>query len=423
MIRLLRLARLEWLLLGRDRAARYSAALVLAAGVVAVLHGNAVIERQRRVLADSPARQSDEHARVLTPLPPSTSAGEQLYYLFFHTVREPSPWAAVAIGQRDVQAFNLKVRLHGLQGQLYDADLGNPLLASFGHFDLAFVLVVLVPLVVIGLGFNVRSSEDEGGTWTLLRVQAPAPRLTLAVRYALRALGVWLLLAILLAGAALALRIPFDQQWWSVAALTAVYVLVWTMAVAAVAALRRGSEFSLLALFGVWATWTALGPALIAATASARFQLPEAMELTVLQRQGFHGAWDEPLPEVMEAFYAHYPEWRSTPVPQDTYSNAWYYAMHQRGDDAALAAAERYRTGLQDRDRWIGRASWLFPPAAFQRLLTRIARTDQSSHLAYLDSVAAYHERLKRHFLPVIFSSATVREVDWASAPHHHHRD
>ncbi|MGE3956171.1 MAG: hypothetical protein AB7H96_05580 [Vicinamibacterales bacterium] len=84
-------------------------------------------------------------------------------------MREPSPWAAVAIGQRDVQAFNLKVRLHGLQGQLYDADLGNPLLASFGHFDLAFVLVVLVPLVVIGLGFNVRSSEDEGGISRLSR--------------------------------------------------------------------------------------------------------------------------------------------------------------------------------------------------------------------------------------------------------------
>ncbi len=77
----------------------------------------------------------------------------------------------------------------------------------------------------------------------------------------------------------------------------------------------------MLALFVVWVVWTVLGPAVVNASASVRFQLPEALELTVLQRQGFHGAWDEPLPDVMASFYERYPEWRGAPVPTGTYSN------------------------------------------------------------------------------------------------------
>ncbi len=98
---------------------------------------------------------------------------------------------------------------------------------------------------------------------------------------------------------------------------------------------RRPSDVNVLVLLGVWVAWTALGPALLNVAAAVRFPMPEAMELTVLQRQAYHGAWDEPLPDVMAAFVERYPEWKNAAVPRDRYSNAWYYAMQQRGDDAA----------------------------------------------------------------------------------------
>ncbi len=204
------------------------------------------------------------------------------------------------------------------------------------------------------------------------------------------------------------LGLDLNRAWLLVACASLLYVLVWVAASAALSALKRSSGFTLLALFVLWVVWTVLGPSLVNATARVRFQLPEALELTVLQRQGFHSAWDEPLPDVMAAFYRSYPEWSTVPVPTNTYSNAWYYAMHQRGDDVARDAARRYRDGVLARERWIARASWLFPPAAFERLLTRVARTDLQAHIAYLDSVATYHEQLKRHFFPAIFSMSVA---------------
>jgi len=419
----MRRLRLEVLLLVRGPAVPLGVVALILAGLAALGHGHTVIARQRAALAASSGIQAEEHRRVLAPLGPDAIAGDQLYYLFFHTRREPSVWAPVAIGQRDIQAFNLKVRLLALQGQLYDADLGNPLLASFGNFDLAFVIVVLAPLLVIALTFNVYSGEVEAGTWSLVRAQPVAGWRVLVVKFALRAALIWLPLLALQGIATVWMGLPMDGAWWLVAGTTLAYLLVWLLVSMGISALGRSSDVNVLALLGVWVIWTALGPALVHVAAAARFPLPEALELTALQRQGYHGAWDEPLPEVMAAFYQRYPEWRDAPVPHDRYSNAWYYAMQQRGDDMARDAAERYRAGLEARDAWIDRASWILPPAAMQRLLSRTARTDLQAYLAYLDSVAAYHEALKRHFFPVIFQETSVGQVDWSAVPRHHHRD
>jgi len=418
-----RILRIELILLLRGRAVAMGTLLLLVAGVFALFHGRTVIARQQAAIAASPALQEEEHRAILSPLPANTGAGDQLYYLFFHTVREPSAWAPVAIGQRDVQAFNLKVSNRALYEQLFNAELGNPLLAAFGNFDLAFVFVVLAPLLVIAITFNVYSQERELGTWDLVRAQPLNPVALLALKFVLRALVSWLPLAILLVLATFVLDLPLDGRWLTVAVATLAYVMFWVAAAAAVSWWRRSSDVNVLALLGLWTVSTVLGPALINVAAAAKYPLPEALELTVLVREGYHSSWDRPLPDTMAEFYGRYPEWKDVPIPVDRYSNGWYYAMQQRGDEAARPAVARYRQSLEDRERWVAGVSLLFPPAVFQRALTTIARTDLDAYLAYLDSVTAYHERLKRHFFPVIFSEMTVAEVDWTAAPRHQHRD
>jgi ABC-2 type transport system permease protein len=93
----------------------------------------------------------------------------------------PSAWAPVSICQRDMQAFNLKVPLLAVLGQLYDSDRANPLLVAFGNFGLAFVLVFLLPLLVIALTYNVWSADQELGTWDLLQSQPASVRIAVAV--------------------------------------------------------------------------------------------------------------------------------------------------------------------------------------------------------------------------------------------------
>ncbi len=415
--------RLELTLLWRSRTIAAGLIIILAAGVFAVMHGRSVIDRQRGVLAGAALRQQLEHRAILAPTPPTSLAGDQLYYLFFHTVREPSAWAPAFIGQRDLQPYNLKVRMLALQGQLYDAELGSPLIASFGAFDVAFVFVVLAPLLVIALTFNIISAEREGGTWDVLRAQPVRASRVMVWRFAITGVLVWSALIVLLAVTTIACAIPIDRTWVTVAVWLALYVSFWVAAAGAVNALGRASEVNALLLLGLWMTLTIVGPALTNAAAAARFPVPEGLELTIAQREGYHSGWDRPLDETMQAFYARYPQWASVPIPADRYSNGWYYAMQQRGDDLAAPIARRYRAALEAREQWT--AGWvsLFPPAVLQRALSRVAGTDLQSYLAYLDSVSAYHESLKEHFFPIVFGNQTVADVDWSAVPRHSFRD
>jgi len=411
--------RLEILQLWRSWTVRLGFLCLLVAGGIGIWHGQATIDRQRAAIAESPALQAEQHRAIFDPIAPTGRAGDQLYYLYFQTSHEPSAWAPVAVGQRDAQPFNLRIRLLALEGQLYDSELANPLLATLGPFDVALVLALLAPLFVIALMHNLWSAEEERGTARLIRSQPVSSLVVAVTKLLVRAMVAAAPFYLVLALATWALAIPIDGTFGLLLVLFTAYVVVWIGVAALVAALGRSSEFNVVSLLGVWVVWAIIGPALLSVGASVRYPAPEALELTVRQRQGYHAGWDAPLTETMARFYRSYPEWRDVPVPSDTYSNGWYYAMQQRGDDEAREASEAYRAALTSRHEWTRRAAILLPPALLQSALTGVARTDIASHLAYQQSVRDYHEALKRYFLPAIFLNHSIESVDWAAAPVH----
>ncbi|MGD9904437.1 MAG: DUF3526 domain-containing protein [Vicinamibacterales bacterium] len=414
-----RLLALEWRRVARSRALAVAVVAWSVAAVAALVNGERIVDRQRRALADADRHQAEQHAAVLSPQPASAVAGDQLYYLAYHTRHEPSPWAAVSIGQRDTRAFNLKVRILALHGQLYDGELTSPLLAALGTFDLAFVLVALAPLLAIGLCHDLVSAEREAGTWPLVRAQPGGTWRALVAKVAVRFAVLVGLLAAAVAVVPALTEVPVDGRLAMLFAVAAVYLAAWVALAIALAMGRLPSDANALVLLAVWLVWVVVGPALVTTIAASRFPAPEALALTVAQREGYHGSWDRPVGETMAAFYDRYPEWRGHPVPRDRYSNAWYYAMQQRGDDAAAPAAGRYLETLRARHAWTSQWMGWLAPAAVQSALDRLARTDLPGHLAYLDSVASYHEALKRHFFPIIFSDAPMASVDWGQAPRH----
>jgi len=413
--------RLELLQLWRSWTVRLGVLALLVAGGIGIWHGHTTVARQRAAIAEAPALQTEQHRSIFDPIASTALAGDQLYYLFFRTAHEPTALAPLAVGQRDAQSFNLRIRLLALEGQLYDSELANPLLATLGPFDVALVIALLAPLFVIALVHNLWSAEEEWGTARLIRSQPVASWVVAVVKLLVRGAVAAAPFYLVLAMATWALEIPIDDAWALVFVLISAYVGVWIGVAAFVAAVGRSSEFNVVALLGVWVLWAIVGPALLSVGASVRYPAPEALELTVQQRQGYHAGWDAPLTETMASFYRSYPEWRDVPVPTDRYSNGWYYAMQQRGDDQARKASEAYRAALTGRHEWTRRAAVLLPPALLQSALTGVAQTDIESHLAYQQSVRDFHEALKRYFLPAIFLNHTIDDVDWASAPVHTH--
>jgi ABC-2 type transport system permease protein len=145
--------------------------LLLAAGLYGIYYGTAEVARQRQHLAELPALGRHQVAELQAKFPGPADAGEVGYYHHNYALHHPTAWAGLALGQRDVNPYYLKLRLLGLQGQLYASENVNPAKALSGNFDLAFVLVYLFPLLIIALGFNLLSSEREQGILPLLLAQ------------------------------------------------------------------------------------------------------------------------------------------------------------------------------------------------------------------------------------------------------------
>ncbi|MBL8207831.1 MAG: DUF3526 domain-containing protein [Blastocatellia bacterium] len=406
------------------RAVLLGLLVIFLAGVYAIEHGRRIIAAQQNVLNAAPELQRAHFEKVLAAHP-NTPAGaiETLYYLNHFTRHEPSRFAPLSIGLREVNPYNLKVRMLALEGQLYNSDISNPATLALGNFDLSFLLVFLYPLLLIAFTHNTLSAEQEQGTWNLICAQPTAPRQLLWLKAGIRGaalIAVWLLTLLV---SLFWLRLPLDRRFGFITLISLAYLLFWFATSLFVMSLRRSSNFNALALLGVWLTLTILVPAALNVGMSVALPVPEALAVTVNQREGYHAQWDRPKPETMQRFFQTYPEYASFQVPLDKFSYGWYYAAQHLGDVEAAKASAQYRAKLRQRQQWTRVVAWMLPTITTHSAFNEIAQTELENHLAYLDSVRSFHEQVCRFFYPFLMRNDTPPPVPWDQLPRHRFSD
>ncbi|WP_368563728.1 ABC transporter permease [Pseudoxanthomonas sp. UTMC 1351] len=408
----------ELALIMRSRIAVAALALlftVCTAAVVAGLHAaslqQATIARALQTQTKEMAVQAGQHAGE------GKDAGDTGYYTFHATWDPPAPLAFAALGQRDVQPYLLRVRLLGLQAQLYESENFNAELVLPGTFDFAFVLVYLMPLVVIALMHDLVTGERESGRLRLLMATAShnaggvwRRRILLRGVLVLAALMLPLLAGTAYAGA-------WGWQMLAVLVVAGLYVAFWFAVSAWAAARQRGSATSAMLLIGVWIAITLLLPTLANTVINRAVPAGRGVDLMLAQRQSVHAGWDQPKEATFERFFRTHPEWRGTPPVVGRFHWKWYYAMHQAGDDAVAGQVGEYRDSLLTRQVWTDRAGWLLPGVATQSLLHRLADTDLHAQLAYQDQIVAFHKRLRLYFYPYLFQERRFTRADFDNMP------
>lgn len=409
--------RYELRLLLRSRVSAAALILLLTLSMVAVCAGLAATARQNAVIDRVAAAQNRDLAAVAKQYgKPDSEAGNAAYYTFLLTSDRPPSLAFAALGQRDIQPYVLRVRLLGLQAQLYETETVNPELALPGPFDFAFVLIYLAPLAVIALMHDLVSGEREAGRLRVLNALPAKPGRLWVQRAGLR-LGLVLLalLAPFLIGAMIAQAPIAGVATFGLVAV--LYVAFWTALGLLVGAWGRRSAFNAATLVGCWIVLVLLVPALGNAVLSRTVPVGRGVDLTLAQREAVHRAWDIPREAIMGPFRAKHPEWKDTPPVSGRFHWKWYYAMHEMGDDSVAGQVAAYRSSLAARQTWTERLGWLSPAAAAQTLVHRAADSDLPAHLAYQDSVARFHRRLQDFYYPYLFNERPFQRADFDRLP------
>ena len=291
----------------------------------------------------------------------------------------------------------------GLEAQIHDGELRHPNLAAAGSFDFAFVVVFLLPLTLIAVLHDLRSSEKELRRLTLVSSLLHRPirfwLLRLAVRFALVQLAVFVPLCAFV----LVLRPPLEPLLLIAMAIGG-YSIGWSLLATSVALRSRAtSAGSAVQLVGIWCLWVLVLPGLSRAHASFAHPVAAAAETVLAQRQKVNDAWDLPKEATFDEFFRHYPEWSETAPVTTRFHWKWYFAFHEVGDLSVMEQVQAYRGALEGREAVIEGWSVVVPPLALQRILTASAQTDAARRWAHEDAVRDFHARLREAYYPFLF--------------------
>ena len=199
----------EWRLMQAERSVWVLSALAALLIAYGIWNGLAWVDFQKQTIS---AAEAEQEARLksaqerLIALESSNADFDPNYfrdprnpravnsvYGFQWAVLPPAPFASLAIGQSDLYPYYTAVTASSRHTSEQLDELQNPLQLLAGRFDLAFVAVYLLPLLVFAFSYNMLSEERENGTLSLVLAQPATLKSLLLAKSFLRVAYVALL--------------------------------------------------------------------------------------------------------------------------------------------------------------------------------------------------------------------------------------
>lgn len=354
--------------------------------------------------------------------PPSVaSAGALgLSVLSHYTVLPPSPLASLSIGQTDVQPIYYKVTAHPALSFLNEAKIQNPLNVLAGSFDVAFVIVFLLPIFIVALTFDLMSKEKERGVLGLVLAHGVSKTAFIIAKGAARAFLIFFLLLIVglaavvltepdLASGALWARFGL---WFLVVSL---YAFFWFASALFVNALNKPSVTNGVILANLWLVFVVVVPALVNVIATTLFPAPSRVELTTEMREATEVA-DQESAESREAFFFDHPEM----VGGD--ANADQFFLQVLATDSAVERAieplmEEFGAQAEKRQEVVDLLQYVSPSIMAQNALNAISGTGTERFSDFSEQVVSFHENWRGFFTNRIIKGKRMAAAEFDEIP------
>lgn len=340
-----------------------------------------------------------------------------------HAVLPSLALAPIAIGQSDMMPNAYRIGTQSKVEFMYDSEVESPWTLLSGHFDLAFVIVFLLPLLIFALSYNLLSAEREAGTQRLLLSQPLSLSALVAGKLAARALPLLSVAALLPIALLLVFRPEARtaaSQLWTWIGLVFAYGSFWFALALAVNALRLSSATNALALIAAWTVLVLIVPVLVNLAAGALTPAPSRTELAIRTR----AAQAENLRRYDDLFSGDY---RYIDEPESLLAKDGRIDIPPRTRASFLARRdldaridgllEDFDRQAQAQQRVVDRLGALSPAIAMYEALTDTAGTNGGRYVAFRQAVSAFHDGWRNHFQPLVLGGVALRENDLRALP------
>ncbi len=406
------LARHEWRVLTASAVVQwviviFGIALLTASGL-----GAARAAREQRTFQAFAARTSQQLAQVASARADVVANDKGWLALV-----PPAPLGALAVGQSDVYPGYLKVTARNLDAVVTGDQIEHPLAVASGHFDAAFVVLFLYPLLILAVSFDLTATERDRGT--LRMVLAQPVRLGEVVAAKMIARALLLALPVIL--------IPVVVATATSDTIVPASLLVWTLTVIAYGSIWHGialwinsrgwnAAANALVLAGLWLIFAIVGPASINLLIAIRYPMPSRVAAAVQARAATQEATVQGSRQLGQ-FLQDHPT--SANVGQEGMRQ---FAMLQAARDQQIA--DRLQAVEASFDAQLHRqqrlASWLSvlsPTMVAQGVLLEAAGTSASRFDHFRAEALAFQQQWKAYFEPRVLDAATLTAAELEAAP------
>ncbi|MBM3807799.1 MAG: DUF3526 domain-containing protein [Acidimicrobiia bacterium] len=426
-----RILRHEWRLLSGDATLWLVTAVCAAAIGYGVWNGARWVRFQQQAIADASAEQAKRYDALQTQITALRQPGASVSP--FADPRNPSslggrlgpkyatlppaPLAALAIGQSDLLPYYFKVSTDARENIVSTTEIENPNRLLAGRFDLAFVIIFFLPLLILALTYNMVSAEQEQGTLALVLSQPVGTGTLVRGKVAVRA-TVLVGVLVVLAGAALLITgvnltaagaVPRLLMW--IVAVTA-YAAFWFGLAVCVSSLGQSSTANATILATTWLALVVVAPSLFNLIATSFYPVPSRVEMVQAVREASDEANKEGS-KLLARYYEDHPELATGDAAQAmTDFNVVRVAVNDDVENRVRPVVQRYERQIAAQQQTLDRLRFFSPAILMQSALNDVAGSGVDRHRHFISQLDAFHAQWRAHFVPLIFAKARVTSLD-----------
>ena len=393
----------------RDRALPWLLILLLGLGGYAAWNGADWVQKREAAIGVIKAEEQEGLAFA------RGFVETQMVMPYSQAVLPPGSMAPLSIGQADAYPFNAEVFALGDYTMLFRrvwADIGSPTVRAAGRFDLAFVIVFLLPLVILATTYDLWSRERERGVAAMVLSQPVTVGLLIAVKALARGLAVLLpSTAIILAVASWAgAREPIGLTALALAVLA--YGGFWLAVAVIISLVARRSTEAAIAGGAVWLLVVVMAPTLSLGAVDLAAPAPSEMRFAtdlkarmteISERQRLHREAN-PTPVQVPA-----------PRIPDRVRDAYADLVALDSEVAPMIAA--HQRARHARRHLLDTVRFFLPSVAVQDALDRIAGSDADRALAFESQARAAQLDLRLRYKGYLDRDALLTLAEYDNLP------
>jgi ABC-2 type transport system permease protein len=338
-----------------------------------------------------------------------------------HATLPPSGLGVLSVGELAHHASQVHVTVDSLD-TLLGADAVEPAaLLVGGWIDTGFVVVVVLPLFLLTVMYDVVAAERERGTLALILAQPVSPSRAVLAKLGVRA-GV--MVAIVVGATVAGLRVTgTDLTDWAVlgrllgwVVSVGLYSAFWCALALVVNTGRGSSAANAVACVGVWLGVVVLVPSAIDTLARLVYPTPARAELVVAVRDAA-GRLEPEAREILARRDAAHPELRPSKGRRVADRAALQYAVLQAQEEELRPLLARFDAQRRRRHTLLAWFRPLSPALTLQAVVDNLAGTGPDRYGSFLRQVADYHRAWRAFFLGRVYRGEPVSLADYAHIP------